>query len=264
MQLSSSVHKEKLGQLIVHAGLATQEDIDHALKSQRVFGGSLGTNLVEMGVVDDVALSVFLSKQLGIARAQGYELSNIPDDVLSTIPRKAAQALGILPLQKKEDQVLAVAMSDPTDQHIISKIQENIAYTIEPKIAPELQIYKGLKKHYDIPLAPRVMRLLHHQKKRIDASQQALIKHLNKTFSSDEALTIYFGEIENLQKVPVIDLQDDIKSYDLSPELIFLFQLIDGVSSLQDMIDMSVFGKLTTLRAMIHFYKLDMIELTTP
>ena len=58
--------KKKLGALVVEAGLASPLQIDHALQSQHVFGGSLGTNLVEMGIIDAQSLAVFLSKQFAL------------------------------------------------------------------------------------------------------------------------------------------------------------------------------------------------------
>ncbi len=61
--------KLKLGALLVSKGLINETQLGEALKNQVIFGGRLGTNLVELGYLDEEALAYFLSENLGVPYA---------------------------------------------------------------------------------------------------------------------------------------------------------------------------------------------------
>lgn len=262
--MSAPKEKKKLGALVVEAGLATPLQIDHALQSQHVFGGSLGTNLVEMGIIDAQALAAFLSKQFGVLQATPDELQNISDEVAKMIPRQAAEKLCILPLRKQHDD-LVVAMMDPSDDRMIKKIEENLGFKLICKIASELDIRKGLKELYNIPLTPRFLHLISQKDLSIPSfdpldENMLMEQHLDKIISPSEAIQYYFDEIKSLDRIPVVDYVGDITQYNLSSALMFLFQQVDGVSTIQDLILMNTFSKLSTLRSLVYFSKLGMIR----
>ncbi len=58
--------KLKIGDHLVQNGLITEQQLDEALEAQTVFGGRLGTNLVELGFVTTAALAESLARQLGL------------------------------------------------------------------------------------------------------------------------------------------------------------------------------------------------------
>lgn len=262
--MSAPKDKKKLGALVVEAGLATPLQIDHALQSQHVFGGSLGTNLVEMGIMDAQALAAFLAKQYGVPEASPMELHNISDDVIKLMPKAAAEKLCILPLRKEGDD-LVVAMMDPSDDRMLKKIEDNLGIKLICKIASELEIRKGLKKHYGIGLTPRFMHLLSQKEQTLAAhdpedENMVIEKHLDKIISASETIQYYFDKIQSLDRVPVVDYVGDITQHNLNPALVFIFQQVDGVSNIQEIIAMNMFTKLSTLRALVYFSKLGMIR----
>lgn len=256
--------KKKLGALIVEAGLATPLQIDHALQSQHVFGGSLGTNLVEMGIIDAESLAAFLAKQYGVLVATKQELAGITPEMIQLIPKAAAEKLCILPLRKQMDD-LVVAMMDPSDLRMIAKIESNLGFKLICKVASELEIRKGLKNHYHIPMTPRFLHLI-AQKDQVSTAHNPedenmiLEKHLDKIISPSDAIQYYFDKIVSLERIPVVDYVGDITQYDLSTALVFIFQQVDGVSTIQDLISMNTFSKLSTLRSLVYFHQLGMIR----
>ncbi|MCB1198906.1 MAG: hypothetical protein KDK51_11075 [Deltaproteobacteria bacterium] len=258
MSVHAHIKKEKLGEMIIQAGIASPIDIDHALQAQQVFGGTLGTNLVEAGIIDDEALAVFLSKQTGIEKVEKAELANIEQSTLDLIPFQAAQQLSLIPLLI-ENSTLTVAMADPTDTRVIEKVQEKLGIKLYPKIAPEFTIHMALKKYYQIPLSPRISRLLHHQNQQQKENNTPLRRCLDQHISSGETVEFFFTSIQSLSAIPLASPIKDITSYTLTPELIFMFQQIDGVSTISDMIQMSVFGKLETLRALVYLHKIGFV-----
>ncbi|MEO7730494.1 MAG: hypothetical protein ABIY55_05940, partial [Kofleriaceae bacterium] len=61
----------RLGELLVAAGLLTVEQVEQAVRAQVMWGGRLGTNLVELGYIDLDKLATALSRQHGIPAALG-------------------------------------------------------------------------------------------------------------------------------------------------------------------------------------------------
>src|SRR5690606_34528405 len=98
-----------------------------------------------------------------------------------------------------------------------------------------------------IPLSPRISRLLHHQQLKSSEGSTPFKKHLDQHMPPIKAVESFFNNIGSIEKVPVVESIEDIKQYQLTPELLFTFQQIDGVSSIQDIIQLSVFSKLDTL-----------------
>src|SRR6266851_1674780 len=55
--------KLRIGEMLLEAGILTRQQLEEALNAQLIYGGKLGTNLVEHGFVTEEFLTSFLSKQ---------------------------------------------------------------------------------------------------------------------------------------------------------------------------------------------------------
>jgi hypothetical protein len=58
----------KLGEILIHLGQITPEQLNAALRAQEIAGGKLGTHLVELGFVGTDQLSLALSRPIGISK----------------------------------------------------------------------------------------------------------------------------------------------------------------------------------------------------
>ena len=67
----------RLGEAMVKEGLITNDILARALERQIIFGGRLGTNLVEMGAISEENLAKFLSKTLHVPYAEPAQFENI-------------------------------------------------------------------------------------------------------------------------------------------------------------------------------------------
>ena len=56
----------KLGEMLLKAGLVTQEHLSAALEHQKKNGGKLGFNLVKLGFVREDDITQLLSEQYGV------------------------------------------------------------------------------------------------------------------------------------------------------------------------------------------------------
>ena len=106
----------KIGEVLIRAGHLTQEGLEEALDWQVLYGGRLGTNLVELTLVEEAQLARALGKQLGAEVAWG-DLTVDPA-LVSVIPRHVADRHEIVPwkLEKRRLKVLCceIKVNEPT------------------------------------------------------------------------------------------------------------------------------------------------------
>lgn len=139
----------RLGEMLVLAGRITPAQLDEALKSQVIFGGRLGTNLIEMGCIDEEELARVLSEKLRVPRADPDELMNISPSIVDAIPLEVVKQCQAVPL-RLENRRLFVVMADPSDLPAIDQIAFSTGYVIVPMVAPEIRLLMALEKYYGI------------------------------------------------------------------------------------------------------------------
>ncbi|MBU4321348.1 MAG: hypothetical protein Q8N12_06725 [Thermodesulfovibrionales bacterium] len=67
----------KLGEVLVKEGLITKEHLMLALERQVIFGGRIGTNIVELGILTEDEFTKFLSRHLKIPVAEPSQLMTV-------------------------------------------------------------------------------------------------------------------------------------------------------------------------------------------
>src|SRR3954468_9467770 len=103
---------EKLGALLVRKRLISQGQLDQALKSQMIYGGRLGTNLIEQELLDIETLGAALAEQRGLPVVSEAEVAAVSHAVISLLPANIAQKREAIPL-RLEGRKLKVAMCSP-------------------------------------------------------------------------------------------------------------------------------------------------------
>ncbi len=143
------LEKMRLGEMLVQAGKITPFQLEETLKGQAIFGGRFGTNLVEMGYLDERDLAQFLSQKTGVPHATPEQLLDIPADVIKLISYDYVKKYRVIPIELNKRK-LTLAMVDPTDFHAIDEISFATGLIIMPVIAPELRIVTAMEKYYRI------------------------------------------------------------------------------------------------------------------
>ena len=80
----------RLGDLLISAGLITEEQLEEGLRLQKGSGKRLGTVLQENGIISESDLIEALQMQLGI---EFIDLSkvNIPTELVQVVPKSIAK-----------------------------------------------------------------------------------------------------------------------------------------------------------------------------
>ena len=139
----------KLGEILVEAGVLTSAQREDALKSQVVFGGRLGTNLIELGFLGENDLARYLSMKMGLPCVTSDQLMSVTPEIIRLLPKELAEKYQIIPLSLDKKR-LTLAMLDPSDLSLMDEISFVTGYFIIPVIAPELRMVLALEKLYNI------------------------------------------------------------------------------------------------------------------
>ncbi len=110
----------RYGEMMIAAGLLTQQQLDTALQVKRNKGGRLASIILELGLASERTLARMLSQQSGapyIVMSQ----SVLTLDLLDLFPLETARKFSILPIRKAGAN-LVVAMADPHEQARLDEV----------------------------------------------------------------------------------------------------------------------------------------------
>ena len=150
--------RKRLGDLLIDNNMITQTQLEEALKAQTIYGGKLGTNLVELGYISEAQLTNFLSVQLQIPSAKPEDFSNISPELLKIVSKDFASSNKIIPL-KKSGKRLKVAVADPYNVKAIDELAFKTSLIIDLHIAPEILIVYALETYYGVTRETRYIKL---------------------------------------------------------------------------------------------------------
>jgi hypothetical protein len=148
----------RIGELLVEAGVISHLQLSDALQHQREHGGRLGTNLVELGLIDEKTLAGVLARQLSIPSATAAQLERCSPAAIRLLSPGAAERLRAVPLREDQGK-LWVAMADPTDPNAIGELSKATGKPVRAMVAPELLIQYALERYYKIKRRPRVVQV---------------------------------------------------------------------------------------------------------
>jgi hypothetical protein len=143
----------RIGDLLIAAGLATEEQRSRAALIQRRETGRFGTALLEAGVPEP-AIAWALSVQFDVAWAAASELEEIRADVLKLLPARLAQRHGVIPF-RREGRTLALAMKNPRDIPALDEVSQISGFSVRPFVALEARVDAALAAHYGLRVEAR-------------------------------------------------------------------------------------------------------------
>ena len=129
-------------ELLQENGFVTKEQVDEGWKKVADSDGELDIldALKAMRYVDEQEIINMLAQQYGL---ETIDLSAfvIPDEVIAELPAETARQYQVVPVMLHDD-ILTVAMSDPTDMETVDTLRYILKRDVEAVIAPIKQIQK--------------------------------------------------------------------------------------------------------------------------
>jgi MSHA biogenesis protein MshE len=135
-----------LGDLLIKQGLLTQDELENALKAQKITGRKLGRVIVDSGLVSEEAISRALARQLG-ADFVDLKVFQPQPELVKLLPEAQARRFRALVLNERSGQ-LRVGMSDPTDLTAFDEIARIAKRDIDLVVVTEGQLLPLLDRVY--------------------------------------------------------------------------------------------------------------------
>jgi hypothetical protein len=195
----------KLGEAMVKDSLITKEQLRLALERQVIFGGRLGTNLVELGVIKEFELSEFLSKFNRVPAVDPQELISADKEIASSISIETVRKYNAIPF-KMEKKRLHVAMLEPRSMAQVDELRFVIGVDIIPHVCSEIRFLYALEKLYGHARDLRYISIFGKEEekgKKIDRDKKHILRiktEFANAHNRDEVIGILLNESKSIVK----------------------------------------------------------------
>jgi len=137
----------KLGEVLVHQGVVTENDVQEALQKQKGFGLKIGGTLLKLGFITEKQLLEALNLQLEYDIIEEEELLDLDPEIVKMIPEPFAVENRVIAV-RKQDNTMLVAMTDPDNIVILDSLQKLLGANIVPMLIAESVLSDTLEKYY--------------------------------------------------------------------------------------------------------------------
>lgn len=139
--------KMRLGDLLVHEHIISNEQLMQALNSQKTTGRKLGDTLIELGYIGERQLLEFLAQQLDVPFLD-ISQRRISTEVAALLPEVHARRLRALIIEDRGDSVL-LGMSDPADLNGLDQLEKMLSpKRLELAVVMESQLFEAFDGLY--------------------------------------------------------------------------------------------------------------------
>jgi len=201
------VKTKRMGEILIDAGIITEEKLELALGEQKQTGEKLGATLQRLGICSEQEISKVLAGQAGV---EIIDLNDFPIDrsALDLVDRKFAEQRSILPL-RMQGRSLQVAMSNPMDLATIDDLSRMTGKYIEVVYTPEREIHDALIRFLgsNLEMAGEIPLLIEQSQRalntgaRLEEEDSPFIRLVNEIISEGVAMGATDIHIEPEEKV---------------------------------------------------------------
>ncbi len=142
-----AVPPKRLGERLVEQGLITPEQLRIALELQKRTGRLLGEILLDIGFVEESAVSSLFSRDMGATYMTSLEGISVDPEALRLVPKSWASEHKVLPLSL-EDHEITVAIADPFDVVAVDELRRLTGKRVRTVGAGETDILRAIEFWY--------------------------------------------------------------------------------------------------------------------
>jgi type IV pilus assembly protein PilB len=139
----------RLGELLVHKGHLTPEQLQQALVEKEGTGRRLGDVLVENGWVSSEALARTLAEQHHIEFID-LKKSGLDESAAELLPERFARRYKALPVRMVDEDTALVAVADPTDVLTSDALRLALGLNVQLVVADSIDIDSALQRLYRV------------------------------------------------------------------------------------------------------------------
>ena len=185
---------KRLGDLLLDAGLISDEQLKQALAMQKGSNRRLGDLLIHEGFITEAGLIEALQMQLGI---EFVDLStyNIPPEMSRVVSKNIARTYNVVPIKETGDEIY-LAMVDPLNFMAVEAVKNATRKHVIPVLATENAITRAIMTLYGNEGAARAI--------------EDMKRDVRSTEDSTTFTTSTLGEESEAQSAPTIRLVNSI------------------------------------------------------
>ena len=153
----------KLASLLTQDGKVPARRMADAFQRQVIFGGSLDTILLEMGIAEPQVIYDYLARAAGIPFSEELPSGQPGSDAVAAVARGfnalVVERFHALPIRKAAGK-LRVMLIDPPELEEIPDLEEALGVAVEPVIVAEYRFHQAMEVLFGVALAPRFVKLI--------------------------------------------------------------------------------------------------------
>jgi type IV pilus assembly protein PilB len=143
------INENRLGEMLLEAGLIDRFQLESALSLQRNLGGQVGSALVKLGYLPEETILEFLETQVKYSRVSLRELE-VPKSLMGLLSVERMFELVVIPIELRKtenEKLLRMAMTDPTNLKLVDDLQFATGCKVIPVLAVEDEIVQAIKNN---------------------------------------------------------------------------------------------------------------------
>ena len=137
----------RLGEILVHNGVASNDQIKEALIKQNNFGLKIGETLLKLGYITELQLLEALKMQLDIEIVDERELLDLDESVVALIPEPFAVENRVIAIRNNPDSIV-VAITDPDNIEILDSLKKIVNKRINTLLIGDSVLTDTLERYY--------------------------------------------------------------------------------------------------------------------
>ncbi len=186
---------KKLGELLIEAGIISEDKLQDVLEKQKETGRRIGEVIIDMQLALEDEIQDILARQLGMPKIDLYE-EKIDPDMARLVPPDMIKRHQVFPVRKEGNQ-LVVAMVDPLNLLAIDDLRLSTGMDILPQITSPSAISFAFDQFFGVS---------HEAQKSIEEFQADRLK---KGYIIDETL-VDKATLKEIEDAPIVKLVDTI------------------------------------------------------
>jgi len=221
-----AVARRQLAEILVDRYGVTTDQIRDGVEVAQRNDIRLGSALLAQTIIDEITLARALSDQLGLPTMEQIPVEELDLDLVRDLPIAFAKTHGVLPVQKRDDGVVEVVVTDPLRISPVDDLRAFLGAPVQVFIGGQESVLAAINSAYDrvAATAGEVMDELEDADTGQEDNVQEIVDILDAT--DDEAPIIRF--VNTLFTEALKERASDIHIEPFERELVVRFR-IDGV-----------------------------------
>ena len=140
------VISKQLGELLLERGVINQQQLEHALSTQKARGGLLGQVLVELGFASEEQIAQAITAQYGFPYLPLDSL-DIDPTIIDLIPEHVARQYCLIPIDRI-GKGITIAMANPLNVQATEDIETLSKCAVQTFVSTATDINHAIDRYY--------------------------------------------------------------------------------------------------------------------